>query len=231
MHLIDSLRRDAETLKSLAPKARVQFIWDYYKIPIVAAVCVLALAVLTAAFRLSSADTIMYAVFINADDSGDREALDQLLARSGTDMAGKTIDTAASYTLYYDDPSNTYSDTIQLLAALFGIGDLDLFAADEAVFRSYAGKEAFLDLSLFIERDVLDRHRLYTYTNAEGRQVVAGILLSQGSPLHTAGFYTGDVFLGVAANAQNLDPAVAFVKQVAEEYRGTNGSRNEGGDG
>jgi len=218
MRLWDTFLRDAKTVRALDKGERLEFIWDYYKIPITAVLSLVILAVLTVVFRLNSANTAMYAVFINADDSGDAAVLDGLLERSGMDLEGRTIDVAASYTLYYDDPANTYADTVQVLAALFGIGDLDLFAADEAVFRAYVEKEAFIDLSLFIEADVLERHRLLTYVNEGGRQVVAGIWLSTGSPLHAAGYYDADVLIGVAANAQNLDPAIQFMKQLTQEY-------------
>lgn len=218
MRLRDSILRDVETARALDKRERLEFIWDYYKIPIVTVLSLAVLAVLTVVFRLGGANTAMYAVFVNANDAGDAAALNGLLERSGVDLEGRTIDVAASYTLYYDDPANTYADTIQVLAALFGIGDLDLFAADEAVFRAYVEKEAFIDLSLFIEADVLERHRLCTYVNEGGRQVVAGIWLSKGSPLHAAGYYDSDVLIGVAANAQNLDPAIEFMKQLTKEY-------------
>ena len=55
----------------------------------------------------------------------------------------------------------------------------------------------------------------YTCTTEDGNEIVAGIWLHDGSPLHEAGYYTGDVVIGVAANAQNLDPAVEFMKALA----------------
>jgi hypothetical protein len=218
MNFKERIKHDIKTYKSLGKKERREFIWDYYKVPIIAVVCVVFLAVVSILTAVNQADTVMYAVFINADDTGDGDMIDGIMERSGTDMTGKTVDISASYTLRYDDNSNSYSNTVELLAALFGIGDLDLFASDEAVFSSYADKEAFVDLSLFIESDVLSDHDLYTYTSSEGREVVAGIWLHDGSPLHEAGFYTDDVLIGVAANAQNLDEAVAFMKQLLTEY-------------
>ena len=65
----------------------------------------------------------------------------------------------------------------------------------------------------------VDRIRdLYTCTTEDGNEIVAGIWLHEGSPLHEAGYYTGDVVIGVAANAQNLDPAVEFMKSLAANY-------------
>lgn len=103
-----------------------------------------------------------------------------------------------------------------MLAALFGIGDLDVFVADEAVFDSYADQDAFVDLSLFVEPEVLEAcsDALYYTENADGEQILSGIRLREGSFLHRAGYYGQEVLMGVAANAQNLDNAVTMVQQV-----------------
>ena len=220
MRLIETLRRDRETLRLLDRKARLEMIWDYYKIPIIGLLCIIILAVLTLTIRISASGTAFYAVLINAEEDGEKAGLDALLARSGTDLNGRTIDVSANYALRYDDPANSYADTVQVLAALFGIGDLDVFAADEPVFEAYAVKDAFVDLSLFIEKQDLDRMQKYTRTGEGGRELVEGLRLSALSPLHEAGYYSGPVIIGVAANARNLDEALAFVKQLVREAAG-----------
>ena len=216
MRWIDRVRQDAATLKTLeGGKKKRQFLWDYYKLPIGAVLCAAALVVLTMTLNLGRGDNVMYAVLVNASDTGEKQVFTTLLEEAGVDMAGKEVDVAASYTLLYDPTSLTDGVTVQVLAALFGIGDLDVFAADEPVFTSYAEQDAFVDLSLFIEPEDLEKHDLYTCTTEDGNEIVAGIWLHEGSPLHEAGYYTGDVVIGVAANAQNLDPAVEFMKALA----------------
>ena len=217
MRLIDTLRRDRETLRRLDGKARIQMIWDYYKLPLIGLACVVFLAALTISIRLSASGTAFYAVLVNAQDDGDSSGLDALLSRSGISLGGRTVNVSAGYALRYDDPAGNYADTVQVIAALFGIGDLDLFAADEPVFEAYAAKDAFVDLSLFIERQDLDRMRTWTRTGENGRELVDGLWLSPPSPLHDAGYYTGPVIIGIAANARNLDEALAFVKQLVKE--------------
>ena len=108
---------------------------------------------------------------------------------------------------------------MQVLTALFGISDLDLFAADRAVFERYAQQDAFADLSVLIDRELLAGADLYTYS-VEGKTVTGGIVLHPGSVLHRAGYYHGDVIVGAAINAEHLEEAVAMLRAMLEAQNG-----------
>lgn len=213
----NSLRQDRETLKRLEPKARIQFIWDYYRLPIIAAAVGLALLITAVGLNLGRGEVAMYAVFVNTDQTGlepDAALLDAVLEEAGTDMGKKHIDITANLDLGQD---GTYDgETIMVLAALFGISDLDLFAADEAVFRRYADQNAFADLSKLIEPELLGGHErdLYYYDTEDGQRVLGGIVLHPGSVLHRAGYYHADVVIGAAINGENLDEAIQFIRAL-----------------
>ncbi len=211
--------RDAQALRELKGRRKLYFIWDYYKIPVISVLSVAVLLLLSAAFSIGRGDIAMYAVLVNANEEVESTVLDDLLSRSGMDLEGKTVQVTASYKLGQDYSEAYDVQTLQVLAAEFAIGDLDLFAADESVFQSYAEKDAFVDLSLFIETELLDQHQenLYIYENEDGYSIVGGIWLREGSPLHQAGYYSADVLLGVVANAQNLDEALAVAHQLVRE--------------
>ena len=218
MKLKDRLNKDRQTLRALAPKERAVFIWDYYKIPILAAACTLVLLVMALVSWAGRKDIAMYAVFLNSDAGvvqTQPEKLDALLAEAGMDMDGRTIDITADLTLGTGYNSDTDGQTIQVLAAMFGISGLDVFAADQASFERYAVQDAFVDLSLFLEEALYETEicRPYSYEDANGQRIVGGLVLSGGT-LHEAGYYHGEVVIGVAANAQNLEEAVAFVRQL-----------------
>lgn len=217
MKVKERLRRDKEAMAKLDRQGKLLFLWDYYKIPILAAVCVLALALITAATSASSGPKAMYAVLVNADGSqGNREMLDGLLSEGGVDMAGRQVDVMADLRLGRELEESGDVQTVQVLAALFGISGLDFFAADMPVFERYASQGAFADLSLFIDRQVLERHEgdLYYCRTEDGQTVLGGIVLRAGSPLHQAGYYRDDVVAGVAANAQNMEEAVILLRQL-----------------
>ena len=207
----EQLRKDKQTLAGLAPRQKMLFIWDYYKLPILSLLLVAVLAGAGAAAAARSAHTTFYAVMVNANNEVQADPFTPLLEQGGVDMTGKSVDIEANYTLHYDDAALSDAQTLQVLAALFGIGDLDVFVADEDVFASYAKQGAFVDLGLFIPGDVLKRYKdhLYYSEDAEGNRVLSG-----NSLLHEAGYYSGAVLLGVASNAQNLDNSVLMVTQL-----------------
>lgn len=215
MRIKDRLRADAVTFQRLDSKDRWLFIWDYYRVPIITVLVVLAVISLIL-IGLGRNDTVLYVVMVNADDETEKTVVMDLLQDGGVDLDGRNVDVDTSYTLDYDDVTETDVQTVEVLAVRFGIGDLDVFAADEAVFESYAVKDAFIDLSLFIPAEVLEANEadLYRYKNSDGYEIVGGLWIREGSPLHEAGFYSEDALIGVAAMAQNLDNALLLVQQL-----------------
>lgn len=219
MKLKDRVRADREILRSLGREERLLFIWDYYKIPILAAVSAIVLLVMVLVSWAGKKGVAMYAVFVNSDASAVQtqpELLNEMLSISGVDMEGKTIDITADLTLGKDYSNETDGATIQILASLFGISGLDVFAAEMETFDRYAVQDAFVDLSLFLEPELYEKKGCepYWYLNGDGHKIMGGVVLKPGSAVHTAGFYHADVVIGVAANAQNLEEAVSFVKQL-----------------
>lgn len=219
MNLKKRWKADREALKKLSGQEKWLFIWDYYRIPLIALGCVMILTAITLLANAGREEVALYAVFVNSDralEEPDSTPLDALAERAGIPMEGRTVDVTANLTLGQDLNEDYDAQTVQVLAALFGISDLDLFAADEAVFEGYAQQDAFADLSVLIDRELLAGADLYTYT-LEGKTVTGGIVLHSGSALHEAGYYHGDVIVGAAVNAEHLEEAVAVLRQLLAE--------------
>ena len=217
MKLKAKIQRDKQALSQLDRNGKLLFIWDYYKIPILSVLCVLVLVLLTVLTSAGSGKAAMYAVFVNpASAEGDWEALDEILEQGGVALSGRHVDVTADLHLGREHDELSDAQTVQVLAALFGIKGLDFFAADEAVFEKYAQQDAFLNLALFLDADTLSRHRedLYYYENADGQTVLGGIRLHPGSPLHEAGYFLTEVTVGIACSAQNMEEALCFLKQL-----------------
>lgn len=222
MKLRQRWEKDRETLKKLSGRDKWLFVWDYYRIPLIAAACVMLLTAITLLTNAGREEVALYAVFVNTDvslEEPDASALNALAEAAGIPMEGKTVDLTANLTLGQTYSEAADAQTVQVLAALFGISDLDLFAADQAVFERYAQQDAFADLSVLIDRELLAGADLYTYS-LEGKTVTGGIVLHPGSVLHRAGYYHGDVIVGAAINAEHLEEAVAMLRAMLEAQNG-----------
>lgn len=222
MKLRQRWEKDREALKKLSGRDKWLFVWDYYRIPLIAAACVMLLTAITLLTNAGREEVALYAVFVNTDvslEEPDASALNDLAEAAGIPMEGKTVDLTANLTLGQTYSEAADAQTVQVLAALFGISDLDLFAADQAVFERYAQQDAFADLSVLIDRELLAGADLYTYS-LEGKTVTGGIVLHPGSVLHRAGYYHGDVIVGAAINAEHLEEAVAMLRAMLEAQNG-----------
>ena len=77
--LIAQFRKDRETIRSLHGKKKLQFIWDYYKIPIIVLGFAAVVAVLAVLVRSPKKDTAVYIVWVNAVSQDENTYFDELL--------------------------------------------------------------------------------------------------------------------------------------------------------
>ncbi|MBQ9425897.1 MAG: hypothetical protein IJU42_08145 [Erysipelotrichaceae bacterium] len=220
MKLSEMLKQDRKKFSELPDsKSRMNFIWDYYKIPIIAFLSVLAIALISLLSNIGHQGICMYALLLNNDSlvvECDDTVFDRILQESDFNTRGKKTDVNARFSLGRELNENADIETLQVLTALFTVSDLDLYVADQYYFDYFAKEDGFADLSLLIDKDLINRNEddLYYYVNDNGQRTLAGIILHEGSPVHEAGYYHNDVIMGVVAKAENLDAALAFVKQI-----------------
>ena len=223
MNWRERISRDRETLRRLQGKEKGRFLWDYYKIPIVALAAAVVLGAMVIAASAGHARCALYAVFVNAapaDARYDAAPLEELLADAGVEMKGRRVDLTADLYLGADFDAGDDGRTIQVLAARFGISDLDFFAADPASFERYAALGAFADLSVLLDPALWQGRTeadVVWHDEDDGRRTLQGVVLHDGSPLHKAGYFIGDVAVGAAVSAENLDAAVALTRALLAE--------------
>ena len=208
-------RTEKEKLDSLTPRQRMIYLWDYYKLPIGAVVLAAALLIYTLSYRSGRGKIDMYAVLVNADE-GDSSIFTQALEERNL---GGTVSVDVS--LFYTNAAELTEEdisTIEVLFALFSIGDMDLFAANPEVFVRYTAQDGFENLKLLLPQELQRNHTdaLIRYTTETGQEKVGGILLKNGSPLHRAGYYDGPVAVGIAARCEHLDEALATIEYLLE---------------
>jgi len=217
MNLKEQFKVDIERYKGLKSRGeKAAFVWDYYKYPIIAIGTALVILILVLLNNIGRVKTSMYMVMVNSDAAYvecDDSGIQDILKRSDFETGGKKIEINASYTI--GSPGSTTSDleTIQVLNALFTISDMDIYIADRTYFDYFAGQDAYADLSLLIDKELLEKweDNLYYVDNSSGQRILAGIIIPEDSVFHKAGYYHDEAILGVVGQAGNLEAAVQFV--------------------
>ena len=223
MTFIERLNKDRQQLFRLPDnKSRITFIWDYYKIPIIVFLSVLLLSVILLISNIGRKDASMYVVLLNNDSSlreCDSTIFDETLKKTDLDLKGKSVDVNDKLSVGQEGNEAEDIETMQILTALFTISDLDLYVADKQYFDYFLEDGGYADLSLLIDQNLLERYKddLYYWENQYGQKTLCGIILHNDSMLHKAGYYHNDVIMGVVANANNLQAAVEFIRQMLSD--------------
>ena len=212
--------KEWNTFQSLDKEGKKHFIWDYYKIPLGILAFLLLILVAEIIYSGGRGKVACYVVMVNSQDI-ETDTFDKLLTKTNVNTKKYHMDVNTIYKYDESDPLMAMENqsTSEVLATLFGIGDLDLFVANKEVFDRYAVKDAFEDLSLVLGEEVLKGHEedLYTYTTEDGLTVTGGFILREGSILHQAGYYEGDVIIGAAQGALNLKNALDILSVIIQE--------------
>ena len=220
MKISEKIQRDKKQFQELPDRnSKITFIWDYYKVPILLILSVLAILLTIFISNIGRKDASMYVVLLNSDSSWrecDSTVFDKVLENSELDLKNKTVDINDKLRIGEENTATADVETLQVLTALFTISDLDLYVADKQYFDYFVEDAGYCDLSLLIDKEILEKHHddLYYVTDSKGNTTLSGIVLHDGSLLHEAGYYHDDVIMGVPANAFNMDVAIDFIKLI-----------------
>jgi hypothetical protein len=165
MKWIDRIKADYAKVKDQPRKEKLEFFWEYYKIPIV---CVLLAVVLVVQGIFSLAnqrDTVYSAVMLNCRLGADeKDFLSDFYKYAGIDEETKQAAIYTDMTIVegrYRDNANT----LQRIMAGISIRDTDFIAAPADAFHhcAYNTGNMLIDLRKFLSEEELTRYadRLY----------------------------------------------------------------------
>ena len=140
------LQSEKEKLRTLNRRQRLQYFWDYYKLPIGAVLLAAAMLIYTLCYNAGPGKIDLNAVLVNAQE-GDSTLFSQALQAGGWKSPQVRVDTTLTYTNAAELAEEDVA-TIQVLFAQFTMGDMDLFAANPEVFQRYTDQDGFENLGL-----------------------------------------------------------------------------------
>ena len=146
--------------KDLSRKAKVQYIWDYYRWHIIAAIClvafVISMIVHYAAYRESVLDIVMVNTLNPYEESVS--STDEFFEQEGfTKKEEVTVDTSITFSDDDNYSTNYYSN--QKLTLKLSVGDADVLFAPEFVFQQYADAGSLMPLTDYLTADELEQYK------------------------------------------------------------------------
>lgn len=224
----------------MPPRKRLQYIWDYYKVPLAAGAVILYIILYIGWRYLTRQDLVLYGALVNVqiseevrnrfEDFPQSEAFAQNVSeptrRSAVDLAENLFlisDAGSDYHEY------VYASRLKILASIEA-GKLDLVIGDAQAIEAFAGQGFLLPLDgLFEDKEIQNRLREGTVILEDNH---IDVLLDESVPYEaltrtelTAIDLTGlegfvplidgnKIYLGIIANSERKKAALTFAESL-----------------
>ncbi|MCI9613871.1 MAG: hypothetical protein HFG93_01755 [Dorea sp.] len=214
---------EKQKIQGMTRDKAAQYIWTYYKIPIVGAAVLIFLAVyFIRAFLNRPEDALLHVTFVNCYDdvSENSDFYKDFLAYAELEDTGEVIfDSNVFFDLSKDsDYANTY---FQKTVAYLEAGTTDALICQETNMRGMAKGGRVLSLKDVRAAEIYEKYkdRVVDYTTKEGEVVPVGIDISDSPRLKGMKSYKNEegCYLCVSAYIDNADQAAIFLDYLLSE--------------
>lgn len=202
-------------LKELSRKARIEYIWDYYKWYILAAI--IAVAVLFSLIRhfVTYREPILNVIMFNCTDNlnTDDAAFDEFLTAYGYNPKESPVGLSSTLQISETENGIPYGDA-QVLSVMIAAGGQDILFGNGQTYLDYAAEGALLDLSTVLSDDLLERYAnqlLYTTDEEHTTPYPCAIELTDNEWLNEH-YYSDTCYFGILWQVDHLDTAKQFAE-------------------
>lgn len=212
-----NLEREKEKIRSLDNKAKVTYLWDYYKIPIVGAVALIGIIIYFCyVIAVRPPESAFYASFINsyAEFSEGSDFYDEFakFAQIDTKKYSINLETGSYFDLSKSSGFNNayYEKTV----AIVDTGIADVVVCDKDNYYNLASTGLFLDLEDESVADIYKTYsdRILTTNHAQtGEEVKVGIDVSDSKWFKKLNTYANGAVVLISPNAKHLDKVQPFI--------------------
>lgn len=160
MAIKDEIKQENAKLKDMTPKKKAEYIWEYYKFPIIGLVAaVIFIVTFTRDYRINKRPYFLDAIVINSDlaYAADNYLLEDMVKYASVDT--ETYNIAVDTSIYIDEEKfdqMTMANS-QKVMALFAAGELDVVMGPDSIMDQYGAMEAFMDLNGVLTEDKINK--------------------------------------------------------------------------
>ena len=222
--MIDRLKAwyaaEREKLRPMPRRARAEYVWQYYKLWIIAAVCAVGLPVYIAVHRMTvPSDNWLYITFANTyADVGNGSALWRgFVDASGYDVKEKNV--YFNNSCYFDPSDTRYNAYYTYFVAYVEAGTLDAITMGRGDLELLGRRGRLLDLSREEADGLAEKYAdrlVYAVPDSDygSEPVPIGIDLSDTRLVTEFRAYEGACALGVSANCPHIGAVGKFLEYV-----------------
>ncbi len=204
--------------KEMSTQKKVGYVWDYYRYHILGTIVAIAILVSIVHHYATLKESVFDMMFLNAMDIEQPENLTTFFEQMGFDTETQeiSVNTSMGFTIsgdgYVDDPYTT-----QAVAAMFTVGDLDMFAAPSQIYNAYAAVGYLADLRVIFTDEELaqfEEQLVYVTLSETGEEIPCGFDLTDNAWVKESGYYSGECYFGITSNGDGSDLARDFLMYV-----------------
>lgn len=201
----------------MTKKEKTAWFWYYYKWFVVLAAGLTAFAIWggVSFYREYTKEYIANVQLVNCESyTVDRSDYFERFAETYGYGSNQQISLDSTVEVNLNGGGQSSSAGLQVLAAMFLTGDIDIFVSDKALFELECEKHAFEDLRNVLTAEQMAEYEPYLYYAADpdtGETIPCGLYLEDSSMCGTEGFYHAEdqPIVGVASQAQATEEDTA----------------------
>ncbi len=210
---------ELEKLKKMNRKDRIWYIFAYYKLHILAALCILILIyVCTTAIYHSTFTDALHCLYVNSrsEEPTNLKPLEEDFA-GWLGLGKKEIIRAETAFISYGENATRYSlANMEKITALSMARELDVMVCDVETLEHYSQMDAFLDLEETLPPELASKiqDRLYRAVGSDGRQHAYAIDLG-GTPFAEDSALAQDPpLIGIISNSRRTSTAIGLIRYI-----------------
>ena len=216
---LDSEISVKETFKSLSGKKKIEFIYDYYKLPIIGALlAIIIISYMTYSF-ITKQDTYCnityYGSTINTDNFNKiKDTLNENILGDDKKYTIFTDTLLINSNLNYgDDPTTTQAFAIKLAA-----NEIDILLVEKNNFEYFAANNMLLDLNSLEGFDSLNISEadLVTAEDQSGNNNLYGIKVDNLNLLKDSGFNNENTILSIAISSNRHEGVIKVLSELTK---------------
>ena len=220
------VKKEREKIKNQKGfKGKASYIWDYYKIPILAVIIgTIAVISLVRSIKSNNYNTSLYVTYVNCisldlrDDTGILE--NRLTNWLGIDGDKDRVSVDGYYTIDPDQFTEETYTSSQKLNILIAAKSSDCYIGDELFTKTWAESGYLLDLTEVLPEELLTKvsDRLVYFTDGESGEEKAVAIDLVGLPFITNALVLSNEhpLFSIVVNAPHVDNCITFLQNMID---------------